>query len=363
MSIVRFSLVSVAAASLMLSACATEAVVEPLEEPQVVVEEAIAPDVPRHPLTGVELGASSVSGPAISVKIDNTSSGRPQVGIAAADLVYEELVEGGVTRYLAVFHTEIPEEVGPVRSGRPQDAGIVPSLDGIFVFSGVGNSNVREIIRGSGLKLVEHDTSRGTPDEDLFFRSSRKPAPWNLHISSGELAENYSNFSAPQQQFDFVTDASQATAALEGENAESITASFSKGIQSIWKWDDATGTYLKFLSNGSPDVDADGTQISAANVVIFTPNYFDVEALPSASIAGTKETAFIASGGKLIQGLFDATVVGDPIVLTYGEGEPVYLATGKTFVLLPPGAGSVAGGVTPGSVSYGPEGAEVTKNI
>lgn len=363
MSIVRFSLVSVAAASLMLSACATEAVVEPLEEPQVVVEEAIAPDVPRHPLTGVELGASSVSGPAISVKIDNTSSGRPQVGIAAADLVYEELVEGGVTRYLAVFHTEIPEEVGPVRSGRPQDAGIVPSLDGIFVFSGVGNSNVREIIRGSGLKLVEHDTSRGTPDEDLFFRSSRKPAPWNLHISSGELAENYSNLSAPQQQFDFVTDASQATAALEGENAESITASFSKGIQSIWKWDDATGTYLKFLSNGSPDVDADGTQISAANVVIFTPNYFDVEALPSASIAGTKETAFIASGGKLIKGLFDATVVGDPIVLTYGEGEPVYLATGKTFVLLPPGAGSVAGGVTPGSVSYGPEGAEVTKNI
>ena len=362
MSFVRFGLVSLAAVSLTLSACATEAVVEPLEEPQ-VVEEVVVPDVPRHPLTGVELGATSVSGPAISVKIDNTSSGRPQVGIAAADVVYEELVEGGVTRYLAVFHTEIPEEVGPVRSGRPQDAGIVPSFEGVFVFSGVGNSNVREIIRGSGLQLVEHDTSRGTPDEDLFFRSSRKPAPWNLHISAAELADNYANLSAPQQQFDFVTDASQATAALEGENAESITAVFSKGIQSIWKWDAATGTYLKFLSNGAPDVDADGTQISASNVVIFTPNYFDVEGLPSASIAGTQETAFIASGGKIIQGLFDATVVGDPIVLTHGEGEPVYLATGKTFVLLPPGAGSVAGGVTPGSVSYGPEGAEVTKNI
>ena len=141
-----------ALSSLVLSGCAAEAILEPLEE--AVVEEAVIIDVPRHPLTGVELGSSVVSGPSIAVKIDNTSSGRPQVGIASADIVFEELVEGGVTRYLAVFHTTIPDEVGPVRPGRPQDAGIVPSYDGIFVLSGVGNSNLREIIRGSGLKLV-----------------------------------------------------------------------------------------------------------------------------------------------------------------------------------------------------------------
>ena len=126
-----------ALSSLVLSGCAAEAILEPLDEPVIVAEEVII-DVPRHPLTGVELGSSVVSGPSIAVKIDNTSSGRPQVGIASADIVYEELVEGGVTRYLAVFHTTIPDEVGPVRSGRPQDAGLVPSYDGIFVFSGVG---------------------------------------------------------------------------------------------------------------------------------------------------------------------------------------------------------------------------------
>jgi len=169
----------------------------------------------------------------------------------------------------------------------------------------------------------------------------------NLHIKAAELVATYADLPSPAQQFDFVSDVSQSTAVLEGEDAESITAVFSKGIDSIWKYDVSTGVYLKFLTNGNPDVDADGTQISATNVVIFTPNYFDVEALPSAQIAGTKESAYIATGGKIISGLFDATVIGNPIVLTHSDGTPVYLGTGKTFVLLPPGAGSIAGGVTP----------------
>jgi hypothetical protein len=98
-------------------------------------------------------------------------------------------------------------------------------------------------------------------------------------------------------------------------------------------------------------------------VVVFTPNYFDVEGLPSAEISGTRETAFVATGGKIIKELFDASVFGEPIALVDDEGNPVFVAAGKTFVLLPPGAGSQAGGVTPGSVSYGPKGSEVTRTI
>jgi hypothetical protein len=224
--------------ALVLSGCAVEP--EPIEDQVVeIIEEVVEPEVPRHPLTGFELGSSDVLGPSIAVKIDNTSSGRPQVGIAAADIVFEELVEGGVTRYLAVFHTAVPDEVGPVRSGRPQDADLVRSLGGVFVFSGVGNGNVREIIRGSGLQLVEHDTSGGTPDGKFFFRSSRKPAPLNLHISASDLAESYSSLSSPALQFSFV-EPPQASAALSGEDAQSIRVGFSKGVESIWQWDDTT---------------------------------------------------------------------------------------------------------------------------
>jgi len=348
--------------ALVLSGCAAQP--EPVEDQVVeIIEEVVEPEVPRHPLTGFELGSSEVSGPSIAVKIDNTSSGRPQVGIAAADIVFEELVEGGVTRYLAVFHSAIPEEVGPVRSGRPQDADLVRSLGGVFVFSGVGNANVREIIRGTGLQLIEHDTSGGTPDGEYFFRSSRKPAPWNLHISAGDLASSYTSLDSPAQQFNYASDPSQAAAVLLGEDAQSIRVGFSKGVESIWEWDETTGTYLKFFSNGSPDTDADGTQIAATNVVVFTPNYFDVEGLPSAKISGTRESAIIFTGGRTVSAIFDASVLGEPIRLLDGEDQPLSLSPGKTFILLPPGAGSTAAGVTPGFVAYESNGETVTRNI
>ena len=359
----RTSLALVSVSLLTLAGCAVE---EPVEEDiiEVAQEEVVeAPEPPRHPFTGVELGSTVVTGPSIAIKIDNTAAGRPQVGIAAADIVFEELVEGGVTRYLAVFHTAIPDEVGPVRSGRPQDADLVRPLGGVFVFSGVGNANVREIIRGAGLQLVEHDTSGGTPDGEFFFRSSRKPAPLNLHISAADLADSYSSSESPVQQFEYSTDPSQASAFLVGEDAQSVRVGFSKGVESVWEWDEASGRYLKFLANGNPDNDADGTQISASNVVVFTPNYFDVEGLPSAKISGTAESAFIFTGGKVVGGLFDASVLGEPIKLTHGEEQPVKLATGKTFILLPPGAGSTAGGVTPGFVEYQSNGEIVTRDI
>ena len=348
--------------ALVLSGCAAQP--EPVEDQVVeIIEEAVEPEVLRHPLTGFELGSSEVSGPSIAIKIDNTSSGRPQVGIAAADIVFEELVEGGVTRYLAVFHSAIPEEVGPVRSGRPQDADLVRSLGGVFVFSGVGNANVREIIRGTGLQLVEHDTSGGTPDGEYFFRSSRKPAPWNLHVSASDLAASYPSLDSPAQQFSYVSDPSQAAAVVLGDDAQSIQVGFSTGVESIWEWDEPTGTYLKFLSNGSPDTDADGTQIAATNVLVFTPNYFDVEGLPSARIAGTRESAIIFTGGKTVSAIFDASVLGEPIRLLDGEDQPLSLSPGKTFILLPPGAGSTASGVTPGFVTYESNGETVTRNI
>jgi len=358
-SITLRSVASLGALSLLLAACAQE-IVEPVEEPVVeIIEEEVVVDVPRHPLTGFELGAEALSGPSISIKIDNTSAGRPQVGIASADLVFEELVEGGVTRYLAVFHTVVPEEVGPVRSGRPQDSDLIAPLGGLFVFSGVGNSNVREIIRGSGVQLVEHDTSGGTPDGKFFFRSNRKSAPMNLHIQARSLLEGYATLSPSVQKFQYRTNPAEATAVVSGVDASSVRAVFSSGVESIWKWDEASGTYLKFLSNGSPDNDADGTQISATNVVVLSPNYFDVEGLPTALISGQTDGAYIATGGKLLEGRFVSTAAKDPIQLTYKDGSPVYLTPGKTFVLLPPGESSQATGVKPGSFAYTSNGQEI----
>jgi len=363
------ALALVVAATLTLSACAQ---VEPVEEVSDQVQEAEveeAPVIPRHPLTGEELLGATVTGPSIAIKIDNTSAGRPQVGIAAADLVFEELVEGGVTRYLAVFHTDVPDEVGPVRSGRPQDAEIVASIGGVFVFSGVGNLNVLEIISNSGLTLVRHDGSGDQPYGKFFFRSKRKDPPWNLHIEAAGLRENYATLAPPVEQYQYVSDVAESSAVVNGVPISKLSALFSedeeKGstVESVWEWDQASGTYLKFLLNGSPDNDANGEQISATNVLVLSPNYIDIEGLPSAQLAGKSDQAYIATGGHILAGRFTSTSVKSPLVFTDLEDNPVFLAPGKTFILLAPGDSSTAGGVKSGLLRYTSAGQEVVVNF
>lgn len=131
---------------------------------------------PRHPFAGVQLGSTAVADPSIAIRSDTI----------AADIVFEELFEGGVTRYLPFIHTAIPDELGLVRSGRPQDADLVRPLGGVFLSSGVGNANLLEIIRGTGLQLSEHVTSCGIRDGEFFYQSSRKPGPLNLHIAASD---------------------------------------------------------------------------------------------------------------------------------------------------------------------------------
>jgi hypothetical protein len=236
-------------------------------------------------------------------------------------------------------------------------------LGGVFVFSGVGNLNVREIIRGSGLALVENDRPDDPTDSQFFFRSTRKSAPLNLHIEASGLLEKYSSLAPSVQQYEYVSDATQASAVVNGVPVSKLSALFSSGIESVWEWDEASGTYLKFLLNGSPDNDANGEQISATNVLILSPNYIDIEGLPSAQLAGKSDQAYIATGGHILPGRFTSTSATAPLAFTDLEGNPVLLAPGKTFVLLVPGEGSNAGGVKAGLLRYTTAGQEVVVNF
>ena len=107
------------------------------------------------PLTGVEIGEGELTGPSIGAKIDNHPAARPQVALESADIVFEELVEGGLTRYLAVWHSKIPEELGPVRSVRPMDPDIVTSFGGIIAYSG-GQERFVDMMEATGLLNAIH---------------------------------------------------------------------------------------------------------------------------------------------------------------------------------------------------------------
>jgi len=101
------------------------------------------------PLTGIPSDLVATR-PALAVKIENSVDARPQTGLNAADLLWEQVVEGGITRFVAVYHSTLPEDIGPVRSVRPMDPAIAAPLHGLLAFSG-GQQQYVDAVSAAGL--------------------------------------------------------------------------------------------------------------------------------------------------------------------------------------------------------------------
>ena len=129
---------------------------------------------PAWPLTGVTTAAVA-DRPALAVKIENSVDARPQTGLNAADIVWEQVVEGGITRFVAVYHSTVPSQIGPVRSVRPMDPGIAAPLHGLFAFSG-GQEPFVDAVAASGLQVLSQGRGAGG-----FYRIDSRSAPHNTY--------------------------------------------------------------------------------------------------------------------------------------------------------------------------------------
>ena len=114
------------------------------------------------------------------LKMDNTYASSPQVGLGEADMVVEELVEGGSTRLAAFYYSQIPGDVGPVRSMRASDIGIVSPVKGAMVTSGAAMVTINRI-EGADIPFFS-EGDKG------FYRDSSRSAPYNLFTDMSETA-------------------------------------------------------------------------------------------------------------------------------------------------------------------------------
>ncbi|MCA1782941.1 MAG: DUF3048 domain-containing protein [Dermatophilaceae bacterium] len=135
------------------------------------------PAPPVWPLTGNVMEDPALAGmrPVIGVKVENSGPARPWVGLAPADVVFVEMVEAGLTRFHAVYHSNVPEIVEPVRSLRPMDAAIIGQWNGTLLASGGQNAFIARVESVVGLKT--HD--RGDPG---FHRDASRRAPHNVYV-------------------------------------------------------------------------------------------------------------------------------------------------------------------------------------
>ena len=289
------------------------------------------------PLTGAAVPVGSLTAPAFAAKIDNHPSARPQVGLDRADVVWEILVEGGLTRYIAVWQSDIPDTIGPIRSVRPVDPAVVSPQGGIFAFSG-GQDRFVQAMRQAPVYSAIHgqrDTS------DTMFRGQNAPSPHNVLVRAAQIVSEQSQLPAPPQQFPFAESVSAATATKEGAPTTRIDLRFGGSATPAWVWSADAERWLRYMTGGSPDTAQGGAQLSAVNVVVLRVEVQVIQSIPTVGLVGSGE-AWVSTGGATVQATWSKSSPTDQIRILDANGVAVRLAPGTTWVELVPLNGAVS---------------------
>jgi hypothetical protein len=288
---------------------------------------------PTDPLTGQKLSKN----PVIAAKIENTSAGMPQYGVADADVIYTEQVEGGLVRLIAIFHTVLPEEVGAVRSVRSTDVQLLPSFGApILVYSGGATAQLKRLRSSDLIATTEGDAG--------FWRSNVKRAPYNLHANLKKVAAQYPGKAKAQPVgFEFSLHDARLR---DAERISRIDVTMRNGKTSF-RW--ASGRYQAYFWD-KPYLDAVGSKhLFVDNVVVQSVDdsvrdgTIDPAGNPSYLTKTVGEGTFtLYRDGRKITGKWHRANVADPTQYLDASGKPVPFKPGKTWVLLAPASATTA---------------------
>ncbi len=279
----------------------------------------------KHPLTG-QYGPSAVTRPALAIKIDNVDGARPHIGLNRADVVYEEMVEGNLTRLIGVYHSQSPPVVGPVRSVRVSDFDVLAPYNRPLLAASGANPGVLRALRAAPVVNVN------ALKVDEYWRDSSRRAPHNLLTSPPGLWSHAPAGSGPPPVM-FTT---AARPSVGEPRPGGVAIEF--GRASVrWRWDKGAQVWRR-SQNGTAHVDSTGRPIGAENVIVmvvkYTANAIDAQS-PEAHTVG-RLRALVFTNGTWIDGFWERSSAAEPIRFVDGDGDPIVLRPGQTWIELAP---------------------------
>lgn len=331
----RLRLITAALASTVLlttlAACGKDAEETPDADPSSSEEPVDASSEPPPPpalgpLTGLEVTGAAPAHPVLVVKVDNTSSSSPQVGLGSADIVVEELVEGGMTRLAAFFYTKVPKVVGPVRSMRASDIGIVPT--GAHVITSGAAAITLGRINKAGIPFV-------TEGAKGIYRDTSRSAPYNLFSNPDVIGKGIKGGDAPEPYLEFGSEADFSAK----KPARTLSASFG-GHTTTWSYQG--GKYVNTNSYAAEGDEFPATSVLVLRVAIGDAGYRDPGGypVPETKFEGTGP-AQLFHGGKVLQGTWSKDGLSGTIKLSTKQGD-FTVPAGHTWIeLVPQNTGNV----------------------
>lgn len=285
------------------------------------------------PLTGVEAPRRGVpQRPALAIKVENAPEARPQAALNDADVVVEEPVEGGYTRFIAIFHCGESDRVGPVRSGRTTDPDYLRQYgEALFGYAG-GVPAVKAMVPRAGLIDVNYII-----EADSYTRDASRSSPHNLYTTTRALWKaGGGSTDVPGPVFAYSERWEGKARRISG-----VHLGFSAVSDVYWTWSKRHDEWLR--SHGEvAHLLEDGSQVSAANVVIQVVHVTDSAILdaagnpsPDVELTGSGK-AYVLRDGRLIRGRWERETLDDLTRFLTKDGTEIALAPGRTWVELLP---------------------------
>jgi hypothetical protein len=285
------------------------------------------------PLTGLPAsGGENVAQPhpVLVVKMDNTESSAPQIGLGKADMVVEELVEGGLTRLAVFYYSQTPERVGPVRSMRASDIGIVSPVDATVVTSGAAAGTIARI-QDAGIKFFQ-EGAKG------ISRDSSRSAPYNVFANLDQIASAAKT--KPTRPDDYLPWGAEKDFP-KGQPAKTIAASFGGGHTTNWTYEGKGYVNQNTYAEQGDEFPAD--TVLVLRVQVGDAGYLDPAGnpVPETKLTG-QGAAMIFHDGRLVRGTWKKADLGSAIQLSTKAGK-LDVPAGHTWIELVPAAnGSVS---------------------
>ena len=289
-------------------------------------------DGPKWPLTGLPIDPATNGGrdlrAALAIKMSNDGCAPPQVGINQADIIFDEIVEGNITRFIAVFHSQDAAEVGPIRSGRASDVQYLPMFNKpIMAWSG-GNPSVTRIIRDA--EVIDRGAETG--GVGYFRQGSRCNADTMFNKTESLWASAPPTQKPPTPVFEYLNPGDQQVGGAAATDATDIKVTVG-GVDVEYRYDALSRTYKRWQS-GRTQVDDQNVQIAPTNVLVPSTVYTAASYYPDSPEAhgvGTG-TLWVFSGGKATMGSWKRSSESDTWHLLDSAGKSILLSPGQTMI-------------------------------
>lgn len=309
--------------------------VEPEPTPTPTVEPTPTPTPPKGspcPLTGILVeDEEDLKLRPIAVMIDNEINARPQSGLLDAEIVYEMPVEGNITRYMAIYHHNHTDKIGPVRSARPYFIDKALELNAVYVHCGGSPQALQDL---TALKVNTLNDLKGSP---CFWRSKDRKMPHNLYTSTKLMREvmvsnKYNNKTAPEY-FKF----SDEFLDLDGKGTGAISFNYSKNYIVGYEYDEKSKLYYRKINGARLKDKESGEDISTTNIIVekTTAKVLDKVGRLDVENLG-KNRGYYLTGGKLVEIEWSKSERSAKTKYTDLKGNQIVMNKGVTWVQVVP---------------------------